>query len=83
MKLRIKPEYIEFSAGIAGRKMVKLKNLPVSNYERYYKLFPGYFEVIEEDKKDKPSKTKKKNDKNNSGNDSIGVSNTDREGDTK
>ena len=81
--LRIKPEYIEHSAGISGRKMVKLKNLPVSHYERYYKIFPSYFEVIEEEaiEEKKSLKTNKKNDKNNTGDDSISFFNTDGESD--
>ena len=86
MRLRIKPEYIDYSVGGSKMKQRRLQDIPESQYERYYKLFPGFFEVIEEDVKKSTKrslKTKKNDDKNNTGNKSIGLSDTDREGDTK
>jgi hypothetical protein len=77
MRLTIKEEYLEYSIGGGKMKAIKLRNLPVGLYQKYYDLGYTQFFNVEEITK------KKTYDKNNSGDNSISISNTDGEGNIK
>jgi hypothetical protein len=49
MKLRIKPEYLEFSVGGAGMNQLKMKNMPVNEYEKWYRNGLQWMFIIEDD----------------------------------
>lgn len=52
MKLSIKKEYLEWSIGGGRLKTFKLKNLPKSEYQKYYDLgFSEFFEVVKKKSK--------------------------------
>lgn len=87
MKIVVKDKYKDSSVHLPFGKSLKLtalKDLTETQRVKFFRAgYTNVFEDLDEKKTTTKTKTKKKNDKNNSGNDSIGVSNTDREGDTK
>lgn len=48
MELRIKPEYLNASIGGGHLRLIKLKNLPVNKYKKYWDMgFTEYFYIVE------------------------------------
>lgn len=64
MKLKIKDDYKQWSFGGGRQQRVKLTNLHPSQYEFYFKIYPEFFEVIEEPKATKTQNNDIKDDTN-------------------